>query len=119
MPNQSTLYRADLTTIDGEMPSAELVLCWEVAEHLDEQYADHLCSLLDQCTEQTLLFTAATLGQGGSGHVNEQPHQYWIDKLKELGLTYVWPVTEALRGEWMTLAPRAPWYAKNILVFHR
>ncbi len=31
----------------------------------------------------TVILTAATPGQGGAGHINEQHHQYWIDKAKE------------------------------------
>lgn len=121
MPGRSALFETDLTDPEDcqGMQLSELVLCWEVAEHIEEEHADWLCQLLSEVTEGTLLFTAAVPGQGGSGHVNEQPHEYWIEKLSELGLTYVWPVTEALRGDFAVAAPRAWWYGRNLMVFRK
>ncbi len=123
MPGQSTLYRADITDeSDMEVVAlrpAELVLCWEVMEHLDPYFAEPVCDVLAEITEGTLLFSAAVPGQGGSGHINEQPNKYWIDLLTERGFVYVWPVTEALRGEWLQLAPSAYWYGRNLLVMRK
>jgi len=36
--------------------------------------------IADQITNSTLLlFSAATPGQGGTGHINERTHEYWDD----------------------------------------
>lgn len=61
-----------------------LVLCLEVAEHLDEQYAD---TLVDNCVyhSDTIFWSAASPGQGGYNHVNEQPMEYWIAKFDAKG----------------------------------
>lgn len=63
-----------------------LCLCLEVAEHLEEQYAD---TLVQTCINHSdrVIWSAATPGQGGYNHVNEQPHQYWIDKFATHGYT--------------------------------
>lgn len=62
----------------------DLALSIEVAEHLEEEYADTfvdtLCALSD-----TVVLTAAVPGQGGHHHENEQPHQYWVDKFMDRG----------------------------------
>ena len=54
----------------------DLCMSIEVAEHLPataaEKYVRFLCAHSD-----TILFTAAPPGQGGTGHVNEQPPEYW------------------------------------------
>ncbi len=119
MPDRSVIYPGDVTTMSHPSHTFAMVLCLEVAEHLQPDEADALCDLLVQSTKGTLLFSAATPGQGGSGHYNEQPHEYWIEKLQDRGLTYVWAVTEALRGDWSQLAPRSWWYGRNIMVFRR
>lgn len=75
---------ADLTKqLDFER-KYDLVLCLEVAEHLGEQYADILVD--NACRHSDIVFwSAATPGQGGYHHVNEQPHEYWIEKFRLRG----------------------------------
>ena len=60
----------------------DLAICFEVAEHLEEHWADRLVDTLSDCAP-IIVFSAATPGQGGSYHHNEQPHSYWLDKFKE------------------------------------
>jgi len=99
--------------------ACEMVLCLEVAEHLPPEAADTLCDTLAEATGKTLLFSAATPGQGGSGHLNEQPHEYWIEKLEACGLRLDLEMTEALRADWFAVAPRSWWYGKNLVVLGR
>lgn len=115
-----SLVPRELEAWEGEGPDPfDLVLCLEVAEHLEERYADNLCEKLYRSTGQTLLFSAATPGQGGAGHVNEQPHAYWIEKLTRAGLDYAPVLTDLLRTKWLLVAPGAWWYGKNLLAFHQ
>ena len=99
----------------------DLVLCLEVAEHLSPNAADPLCATLAGALAQDgiLLFSAATPGQGGSGHVNEQPHDYWVSRLSARGLTLDRTLTSKLSVAWRVAAPAAWWYAKNLLVFRK
>jgi 2-polyprenyl-3-methyl-5-hydroxy-6-metoxy-1,4-benzoquinol methylase len=62
----------------------DLVLCLEVAEHIDEKHAD---TLIDNAIRHSdlIFWSAATKGQGGYKHVNEQPHEYWINKFAAKG----------------------------------
>jgi len=59
-----------------------LVLCVEVAEHIEPEYVD---VFLDNLTSlgHKIFMTAAPPGQGGDMHVNEQPQDYWIEKMNE------------------------------------
>lgn len=57
----------------------DLCLCLEVAEHLPESLADTLVARLVE-TAPTILFSAAVPGQGGHGHINCQPKEYWEHK---------------------------------------
>lgn len=99
--------------------SRPMVLCLEVAEHLPPESADALCDTLAKVTGETLLFSAATPGQGGSGHLNEQPHDYWRRKLEDRGLQWDVALTDTLRTDWSKVAPRAWWYGQNIQVFRQ
>jgi cyclopropane fatty-acyl-phospholipid synthase-like methyltransferase len=62
----------------------DLVMSFEVGEHLPDQLANAFVERLTQCLDpasevKAIYFSAAHVGQGGSGHINCQPKQYWID----------------------------------------
>jgi hypothetical protein len=59
----------------------DLVHCQEVVEHIEERYLDNLLSSL--ACGKFIVMTNALPGQGGHHHVNEQPVDYWIEKLKK------------------------------------
>src|SRR5665213_1004822 len=62
----------------------DLVICLEVAEHIDGQFAD---VVVDNCVRHAdiVLFSAAPPGQQGLHHVNEQPPQYWAERFARHG----------------------------------
>ena len=62
----------------------DLVWCYEVAEHIPAQYVDHLLETLCLAGARILLSTAQP-GQGGVGHLNEQPLSYWRARLERCG----------------------------------
>jgi len=111
-----TLIQYDLTEDIIDFPS-EMVVCWELAEHLPETSADDLCHMLTISTEKYLLFSAAVDDQGGAGHINEQSHFYWIEKLEQRGLSLDETMTRSLRKMFGIVAPDAWWYGQNLLVF--
>ena len=113
------LLRADLSVSPIKLARRDLVLCLEVAEHLPPEAADTLCDTLAQATGGTLLFSAATPGQGGSGHLNEQPHDYWRAKLEARGLRFDSEATDRIRRIWSEVTLAAWWYSKNLMVFRR
>lgn len=115
-PDQPFLVRWDLTQ-PLTIGCYDLVLCWEVAEHLPESAADTLCDTLVDAAGRCLLFTAAVPGQTGNGHVNEQPHTYWRDKLTSRGLRWHKDLSAAMAEEFLHVAPAAWWYGRNIQVF--
>ena len=56
----------------------ELVICLEVAEHLPGSHAAEFIARLVELGS-CILFSAAAPGQGGIGHLNEQPPAYWVE----------------------------------------
>lgn len=117
--NGYILVRADLSIPPVKLSSRDLVICLEVAEHLPPESADTLCDTLVQATGGTLLFSAATPGQGGSGHLNEQSHEYWRERLEARGLRFDPETTDRLGRMWSEVARVAWWYSKNLMVFWR
>lgn len=94
--------------------SYDLVICLEVAEHLDISLADTLVNKLTSLGD-TLLFSAAIPGQTGENHVNEQPHKFWLDKFEERDYLILDPFRKTFwddsRVNW--------WYAQNLFLITR
>lgn len=63
----------------------DLVSCVEVAEHIPAERADELVDAVCSRARRWVYWSAATSGQGGIGHVNEQPQGYWIEKFRARG----------------------------------
>lgn len=90
----------------------DLVQSLEVAEHIDEKYAD---VLIDTITRHGdfVLFSAAVPGQGGEHHVNEQPISYWVNKFKMRGYT----ASDVFRPDLIGNSSVEPWYRNNLVLF--
>jgi cyclopropane fatty-acyl-phospholipid synthase-like methyltransferase len=98
--------------------SADTVISLEVAEHLPENVSDHYVSTLISMSRSSIVITAAPPGQGGTDHVNEQPHEYWIDKFSRTGAVYDYVSTEVFRREWLESGVESS-RARNVLVFRK
>jgi SAM-dependent methyltransferase len=90
----------------------ELVQCLEVAEHLPPESADNLVDSLVR-HGNVILFSAATPGQGGEFHVNEQPFEYWQAKFEARG----YRMYDAIRPAVRTFREIEPWYRYNSFIY--
>jgi len=89
----------------------DLVLCLEVAEHIEELYADSLIRSLVNHSD-LVLFSAAVPFQGGQNHLNEQLPSYWAKKFKEHGYHFY----DGLRSIiWEN--PNVKWWYKQNIFF--
>lgn len=65
----------------------DLVWCFEVAEHIHPNYVR--CLVRSMCKHSDrIVLSAAPPGQGGEGHLNEQPPEYWIRLFAEHGFEH-------------------------------
>lgn len=92
----------------------DLVECLEVAEHLDEKYADPFIQSLASHGDR-ILFSAAIPGQGGTHHINEQWPSYWIEKFSRSGFK----MYDAIRPRIWADPQIEAWYRQNILLFSK
>lgn len=89
----------------------DLLWCFEVVEHVRPAKVD---VLLDTITRHSdlIVLSAARPGQGGDGHFNEQPPEYWIERMRRRGFELLREETEALRA-----VPET--HSGNMLVFRQ
>ena len=98
----------------------DLVSCIEVAEHLPESAADNLCDAVVNHCERLLVFTAAPPGQGGDGHINCQPKEYWDGRIRDRGMVYLPKETSHISEGWKSiLGNRMWWLYTNVMVYRR
>jgi hypothetical protein len=69
---------------------------YEVAEHIHPRYARHLVATLTRAP--LVIISAAQPGQGGEGHLNEQPLSYWRSLFEERGFMLDEPATAELHA---------------------
>jgi SAM-dependent methyltransferase len=89
-----------------------LVQSLEVAEHLPKSsaagFVENLCRHSD-----LVMFSAATPGQGGENHINEQPYSYWRDLFLDQGYAMYDPLRQKLVDNTLVKA----WYRYNTFVY--
>lgn len=88
-----------------------LVLCLELAEHLDAETGDWLVSELCRVGAR-IAWSAAVPGQRGLNHVNEQWPWYWARRFAAHGFVLRDPWREALWAD----EEVEPWYRQNLLL---
>jgi SAM-dependent methyltransferase len=97
--------------------TADLVYSFEVAEHVPAALAGDFVQFMSELGP-LIIFAAAHPGQGGIGHINEQPTSYWIQKFDAAGFRYSPDETEALRLVFQN-HQTSDWFFKNTCVFRR
>ncbi|WP_417465980.1 methyltransferase domain-containing protein [Kordiimonas sp.] len=89
-----------------------LAMSLEVAEHLEDEYAEQFVALLCAASD-LVLFGAAIPGQGGHNHVNERWPSYWKAHFEAAGYVMLDIIRPAIwtdeRVEW--------WYRQNTFLF--
>lgn len=95
----------------------DVVLCLEVAEHLPESQADDIVASMVRNTKKDgmLVWTAAYPGQGGHGHINCQPKEYWEQKFVDAGMRRDLDEEKKLL-EFVTAGPHMGWFASNLMI---
>jgi SAM-dependent methyltransferase len=104
----------DLTKPFDSNRRYDLVTCLEVAEHLPPFAAETLVSSLVKHSDR-VLFSAATLGQGGENHINEQPLSYWQRLFANRDYIAFDAVRPAFRHDPLV----EPWYKFNTILYVR
>jgi SAM-dependent methyltransferase len=89
----------------------DLVWSFEVAEHIRPEKAETFVDSLVRHSD-LIVMSAARPGQGGDGHFNEQPMEYWVSLMERRGLKLLPEETNHLRALPIT-------HSENMMVFRR
>ncbi len=90
---ESEFRSADLTAPPPLGRTFDLAVSLEVAEHLLAEATDRFVEYLTSLAP-LVLFSAATPGQGGTKHLNEQWPEYWAERFQKQGFVTI----DCLRG---------------------
>jgi SAM-dependent methyltransferase len=96
---------------------ADVVTCFEVAEHLPERYARDLVRFLTRLAP-AVCFTGAHEGQGGPGHYNERPRSYWLNLFRDEGYGYDQVTADRIRADWADFQAQ-PYLCKTFVLLRR
>lgn len=108
------LHNADLQKPIRLDRKYDLAISLEVAEHIPEEKSDDFVDNLTNSSD-IVLFSAAVVGQGGRGHVNEKMQSYWVEKFAKRGYVCM----DIIRPEVWNDNGIDVWYKQNIFVFSR
>ena len=93
----------------------DLAICLEVAEHIDASLADDVVKKLTELAP-TIIFSAAVPGQGGHGHINCQPKEYWEHKFGKMNFVLDREATGYFIEE-MRKGYHMGWLTNNVQIF--
>jgi SAM-dependent methyltransferase len=93
----------------------DLCTCFEVAEHIPRRFSENL---VRSCVaaSQTVVFSSAPPGQGGTDHINEQPEGFWNELFAREGFARDDAATRELRERYAA-ANVVSWLSDNSRVY--
>lgn len=92
----------------------DFCICLEVAEHLSPERADSfIADILE--VSNSVLFSAAIPGQGGTHHINEQWQSYWVNKFNNQGFFVEFDIRSLI---WESENVEF-WYKQNMFFFSK
>lgn len=109
---KSEFMECDLTDRINLNEKFDLAISLEVAEHLPETRANTFIEDIVSLSD-IVLFSAAIPGQGGKGHINEQPVSYWVDLFEKSG----YKAFDIIRPKIQAIKKIPSWYRNNTIVY--
>ena len=98
--------------------SADVVVCMEVAEHIDKDQENLVVEKVVSTVGKTLIWTAAAIGQGGIGHINCKDKEEWATMITQAGLIRNKIKEEQMQHQ-MRKGKHMGWFVNNLLYFEK
>jgi glycosyltransferase involved in cell wall biosynthesis/2-polyprenyl-3-methyl-5-hydroxy-6-metoxy-1,4-benzoquinol methylase len=98
--------------------TAEAVICMEVAEHIEKEREDEVVEKVVSTVGNTLIWTAAAIGQGGIGHINCKNKEEWAEKIAATGLVRNIEKENKLI-DFIRQGYHMGWFVNNLLYFEK
>lgn len=97
---------------------ADVVICLEVAEHIDSENDLKIVEKVSSAVGKTLIWTAAQPGQGGIGHINCKEKDVWASMFNDIGLVRNIEMENKLIHD-MRQGYHMGWFVNNLLYFEK
>ena len=97
-----------------QVMGADVIMSLEVGEHIPKEFEQTFLDTVAFNAKSKVILSWAVPGQGGPGHVNEQPVEYIVDQMRERGWIPEWQVTASIRKECFFF-----WLRNNLVVYSR
>jgi 2-polyprenyl-3-methyl-5-hydroxy-6-metoxy-1,4-benzoquinol methylase len=116
-PRPDLVETRSLTQVGEPQPA---VMCLEVAEHLPITHSALIVDAIWRWCRPggVVMFSAAQPGQGGSGHINCQPREFWSDLAQQQGFE----LDLAQQAELVNYARAGyhmGWFVQNVQIWRR
>ena len=102
--------------IEEEDYDVDFVQSFEVAEHIEEEYADVFVHNLIKDDPDIILLTAAPPDQHGFQHVNCKEREYWMKKMKDKDYLFNQDLLNEIK-DWGAPKDCPFWWPSNLMVF--
>ena len=104
-------------TANMEPAYADLAICLEVMEHIPTSKGFAALTNLSRMSDR-IIFTAAIPGQGGNGHINCRPKEYWEGMFAALGFTRRHYDEQVLLDN-IRRGYHMGWFTQNLMILER
>ena len=104
--------------LDIEDEKSDVIICLEVAEHIEKEKEDLVVEKVVSTVGKTLIWTAAAVGQGGIGHINCKNKEEWAEKITKAGLKRNTELEQKLI-DYIRQDRHLGWFPQNLLYFER
>jgi SAM-dependent methyltransferase len=94
----------------------DVAYCFEVAEHVPPDLGDRLVAFTASLAP-IAVFSAARPGQGGIGHIHEQPQEYWVERFARVGKTHDAETSARLAERFAAGGVTGDWFSENVMVY--
>lgn len=94
----------------------DLVISFEVLEHIEEEFADQAVSNL--CNLGNAICCSACPISGGFHHLNPQPKQYWVEKFEKQEFKYCEDEVETLESIFQSMNCSG-WFKTGLKIFRK
>jgi hypothetical protein len=96
-------------------PPFDAVYSFEVIEHVPDALSGRMLDFLVSLAP-AIIFTGAHPGQGGTGHINEQPKSHWIEQFASRGFIFDGELTDRIVKRFREAKISATWLQDNLIV---
>jgi len=96
----------------------DCVISFEVGEHIEPDGTQGFINNLTSYTNKYIIFTAASPGQRGTGHINLLDKNIWIESVVKKGFVYRGDLVDKCKIDWKEFNVES-YIIKNLMIFRK